>query len=47
MTKEELWAIVGQGEGQRVEFKAAEADAADIAQIMVMPATIGGQCRTA
>ncbi|MBI2761113.1 MAG: putative DNA binding domain-containing protein [Chloroflexi bacterium] len=42
MIEEELRALVRQGEGQRVEFKAAEADAADIARAIVAMANSGG-----
>lgn len=42
MTEEELRALVRQGEGQRTEFKAAEADAADIARAGVAMANSGG-----
>jgi ATP-dependent DNA helicase RecG len=42
VTEDELRALVRQGEGQRVEFKAAEADAADIARAIVALANSGG-----
>ena len=42
MTEEELQTLVRQGEGQRIEFKAAEADAADIARAIVALANSGG-----
>ncbi len=42
MTEEELRVLVGRGEGQRAEFKAAEADAADIARAIVAMANSGG-----
>jgi ATP-dependent DNA helicase RecG len=40
--EEELRALVGRGENQRTEFKAAEADAADIARAIVAMANSGG-----
>ena len=42
MTEEELGALIGRGEDQRAEFKAAEGDAADIAQAIVAMANSGG-----
>jgi len=42
VTEEELHTLVRQGEGQRIEFKAAEADAADIARAIVALANSGG-----
>jgi ATP-dependent DNA helicase RecG len=42
MTEEELFALILEGEGQRSEFKAAEADAADIARAIVAMANSGG-----
>lgn len=42
MTEEEFRDLVRQGEGQRIEFKAAEADAADIARAIVALANSGG-----
>ena len=42
MTDEELRILARQGEGQRIEFKAAEADAADIARAIVALANSGG-----
>lgn len=42
MTEEELRALVQRGEDQRTEFKAAEADAADIARAIVALANSGG-----
>lgn len=42
MTEDELISLVRRGEGQGVEFKAAEADAADIARAMVAMANSGG-----
>ena len=42
MTEEELRALIRCGEDQGVEFKAAEADAADIARAIVAMANSGG-----
>ncbi len=42
MTEEELRALISRGEDQRTEFKAAEADAADIARAIVAMANSGG-----
>jgi ATP-dependent DNA helicase RecG len=42
VTEEELRALIGRGEDQRTEFKAAEADAADIARAIVAMANSGG-----
>lgn len=42
MTDEEFRALIGRGENQRTEFKAAEADAADIARAIVAMANSGG-----
>jgi predicted HTH transcriptional regulator len=42
VTVEEFRALVRQGENQQVEFKAAEADAADIARAFVALANSSG-----
>ena len=42
MTEEELRALISSGEDQRTEFKAAEADAADVARAMTALANSGG-----
>ena len=42
MTEEELRALIARGEGQRAEFKAAEADAADLARAITALANSGG-----
>ncbi len=42
MTEAELRALIARGEGQRVEFKAAEADAANFAQALAALANSGG-----
>lgn len=42
MTEEELRALLRRGEGQRIEFKAAEADAADLARAIAALANSGG-----
>jgi ATP-dependent DNA helicase RecG len=42
MTEEELRALIRRGEDQRTEFKAAEADAVDIARAIVAMANSGG-----
>ena len=42
MTEEELRALIARGEGQRTEFKAAEADAADLARAITALANSGG-----
>lgn len=42
MTEEELRALIRRGEDQRTEFKAAEADAADLARAMTALANSGG-----
>ncbi len=42
MTEEEFRALINSGEDQRTEFKAAEADAADIARAIVAMANSGG-----
>ncbi len=42
MTEEELRALLAGGEGQRIEFKAAEADAADLARALTALANSGG-----
>ena len=42
MTEEDLRALIAQGESQRIEFKAAEADAADVAREIVALANSGG-----
>jgi hypothetical protein len=42
VTEEELRALIARGEGQRLEFKAAEADAADLARALVAIANSGG-----
>lgn len=42
MTDEELRTVVQRGEDQRTEFKAAEADAADISRAIVALANSGG-----
>ncbi len=42
MIEEELRALIGRGEDQRTEFKAAEADAADVARAIAALANSGG-----
>ncbi|MBI2319891.1 MAG: putative DNA binding domain-containing protein [Betaproteobacteria bacterium] len=42
MIEEELRALIGRGEHQRTEFKAAEADAADVARAITAMANSGG-----
>ena len=42
MTEAELRALIRRGEDQQTEFKAAEADAADIARAIVAMANSGG-----
>ncbi|MGE0538801.1 MAG: helix-turn-helix domain-containing protein [Dehalococcoidia bacterium] len=42
MTEAELQALIQRGEGQRTEFKAAEADSADIARAIVALVNSGG-----
>jgi ATP-dependent DNA helicase RecG len=42
VTEEELRALIARGEGQRTEFKAAEADAADLARAVAALANSGG-----
>ena len=42
MTEEVLRALIARGEGQRTEFKAVEADAADLARAVSALANSGG-----
>ncbi len=42
MNEDELRALVARGEGQRTEFRAAEADAADLARALAALANSGG-----
>jgi len=42
VTEEELLGLIARGEGQRIEFKAAEADAADLARAIAALANSGG-----
>ena len=42
MNEDELHALVARGEGQRTEFKAAEAPAADLARALAALANSGG-----